>query len=141
MKKKKEKSKVGIWFGKLVWGMLFGTIMVLFSPTPERDEGPPKVELPSDYGLAPSPCGRCTDFTEYLTKNGYEIIEDKLPTVIEVKKNQVGGNPPIIVQQLAKKGYEMMGSEIKVVLNTWGGKYIGEYSPPKSSTKKSRKFK
>lgn len=110
-----------------MWAFLFSTALILATPTPERDTGVPQ-ERPQVQSLLPTPRGY-KKFIRYLTQNGYQIIRDDLPLFVEVKKRQVEGNPVDVASELARVGYEMTGERVKVILRTWGGKYIGEYRP------------
>ena len=127
--KRKRKKRVN-WRGLLnqsLFVLLFATAMVLLTPTPERDTGPPKkVEITDDYLAMPSKQER---FIAYIKERGFKIVNNQLPLLIEVSKRQVDGNPSDIANQLAKKGYDITGHKVKVILRTWGGKYIAEYSP------------
>ncbi len=128
-RKKKNKIKIGPAAGKFMWALLFATALVLLTPTPERDAGPPKkIPIHEDYLATPTKYDR---FRNYLKNQGFAITNDQLPLVIEVAKKQVEGNPTDIAEQLAKKAYKITGKKVKVILHTFGGKYIAEYNPQK----------
>ncbi len=126
-RKKKHRIKFGAVAGRFMWALLFATALIMLTPTPERDTGaPPKIEVQENYLATPTKYDR---FRNYLKNQGFAITRDQLPLVIEVSKRQVEGNPTDIAEQLAEKGYRITGKKVKVILRTFGGKYIAEYNP------------
>jgi hypothetical protein len=123
---KKKRFNLGRLIGKLFTGIVLATIIVILTPSPEEDTGPPKVDINISTYIDKNK--KYEEFVAYLTENSYIVKEDKLPLYIQVEKRQVDGSPEDIAKQLSKKGFEITGGKVKVILNTWGGKYIYEYT-------------
>ncbi|MCD6419082.1 hypothetical protein J7M00_09930 [bacterium] len=126
-RRKKHRINIGPAVGRIMWALLFATALILLTPTPERDTGPPpKIEIKDDFLATPTKYDR---FRNYLRNHGFAITRDQLPLLIEVSKRQVEGNPSEIAEKLSQKGYQITDEKIKVILHTFGGKYIAEYNP------------
>ncbi|MCD6530907.1 hypothetical protein J7K99_00505 [bacterium] len=133
MPARRKKTAIGDVIKTVLWAFLLATVFVLITPTPERDTGVNETEKTEFTPIYQKPKGN-EAFLNYLRNQGYKITRNNLPTVIEVYKKQVNRDPNEVVQELAETAYRMTGKNVKVILQTWGGKYMAEHSPapPKS---------
>ncbi len=112
-------------FGKkLGWAFLLGTFLVLVFPVSEADTGKEPVHVDINKVKQEPPSNE--RFVKYLKSNGYTIIEDRLPLYIEVSIQQTDKNPNVAVRELADAGCKLTGKSVKVILHTFGGKYIAQ---------------
>ncbi len=121
------KKYAAIWAKKLIAAFVLALILILLTPVPERDEGPPKFDNGIDKYLFQKP--KPNEYLKFLRQSGYTITKNNLPESIEIEKQQVSGHPAKIAMELSKKGYEMLGQKVRVTLKTLGGRYTEEYSP------------
>ncbi len=126
MRQKRKRISVKDILSKIFWAILIATILVMLTPTSERDTGEKLPEVnPEEFYQKPK--GN-EAFLKYLQTQKYIIRKNELPFLIEVYKKQVDRNPNDVVEELAKVAHRMTGKNVKVILRTWGGKYIAEYN-------------
>ena len=126
MKRKHRKINFGRLLNSFIWAFLFATLLVLLTPTPERDTGPPKGKINFDEFVSVPKTQKA--LYKYLNENGFTVDKDEFPIVIEVSKKQVEGNPSQVAKDIAQKAYELTGRDVKIILSTFGGKYIAQHS-------------
>ncbi|MCD6595029.1 hypothetical protein J7L68_05060 [bacterium] len=126
MRRKEKNITAREIVSKISWAILIATILIMLTPTLERDTGEklPEVDMDDFYQ---KPTGN-TAFLHYIQKQGYTVTKNQLPILIEVQKKQVDKSPNDVVEELAKIAHRMTGKNVKVILRTWGGKYIAEYN-------------
>ena len=126
MRRKEKNITAREIVSKISWAILIATILIMLTPTLERDTGEklPEVDIDDFYQ---KPTGN-TAFLHYIQKQGYTVTKNQLPILIEVQKKQVDKSPNDVVEELAKIAHRMTGKNVKVILRTWGGKYIAEYN-------------
>ncbi|RKZ34289.1 hypothetical protein DRQ33_02495 [bacterium] len=126
MRKKKKEFSFKDLIRKSAWAFLIATILVLLTPTPDKDTSE-KLDDRIDWNSFYSKPKGNEAFLKYLENQGYSITKNQLPLLIEIEKKQVDRNPNDVVKELAEIAHRMTGKSVKVILQTWGGKYIAEY--------------
>jgi len=122
--KKPKENKFRPFLKRFAYAFLLATILVLISPTSEKDTGNRPQHIDIDFVSQKPP--EYQKFVRYLKSQGYEIIQNNLPLFIEVSIKQTDRNPGDVVKELSRRGCQITGHKVKVILSTFGGKYISE---------------